>query len=76
MTRSLSSLVAQSRDMSVRSCLKLASAAGYQYAGLQAGTYCMAGNSIQDYTTPGTCSTPCAGNADEVSWPRCRGHQG
>jgi hypothetical protein len=53
--------------MNVRSCLKLASAAGYQYAGLQAGYWCFAGNDISAYTSPGTCSSPCAGNADEVS---------
>jgi hypothetical protein len=49
--------------MTIDKCVKMAEAKGYKYAGLQAGTWCHAGNDISSYTTAATCSRRCSGNS-------------
>jgi hypothetical protein len=56
----------------VESCVNAAKAAGYLYAGLQAGGQCFAGNSVGHTAVPNSqCDTPCGANPREMcggSW--------
>ena len=51
----------------VESCVAVAKAAGYAYAGVQYGGQCFAGNSL-GYTlsADGNCNMPCDANQNEI----------
>lgn len=55
--------------MTSNKCLVLCSYNGYQYAGLQYGTECWCGDTLDPNAQPidqSVCSTPCAGNSSET----------
>jgi hypothetical protein len=58
--------------MTQEMCQNLVRAAGFKYAAVQWYRDCFGGNDISQYVDPGTCNTPCAGNAAQNCGGGCR----
>ncbi|KAF2426203.1 WSC-domain-containing protein [Tothia fuscella] len=67
--RLLSNKILASDSMSIETCIDLADAAGYQYAGLEYGRECWVGNSLLNPTSSApasACNIPCKGSVGEL----------
>jgi hypothetical protein len=67
--RLLALKVSTSKDMNVKSCMNLANAGNYRYAGLQYGSECWVGSELRSAlvnATAGACNMVCGGNAGEI----------
>lgn len=63
--------IADTKDMTVETCIKQCSGGGYKYAGLEYSSQCFCGNSLPQSATPmtdsiGDCHMPCSGNSSET----------
>jgi len=65
-TRALPVFLLQN-DATVESCIALAKAYGYKYAGVQYGIQCFAGNALgYAIAPPGSCNMPCQADPAEI----------
>ncbi|KAF8060353.1 Wscd1 [Scenedesmus sp. PABB004] len=62
----------QTTANTVEACLTLAKAGGFRFAGLQNGTSCFGGNSLEPYGVElGACKSLCAGNSAQICGGAC-----
>ena len=69
--RALPTQLADSKTMTVETCVKMCSGAGYSIAGLEYSSQCFCGNSMPASASPtpgvvGDCNAACAGNSNQV----------